>query len=62
MATTGLEYSIWKKLVTQYLRDMTHLVDRVRQVERLKAEQVRISKFHKKENVANVGTNVDLGE
>ena len=35
MAAGGLDYSIRKKLDTQYLRDMTQLADRVRQVERL---------------------------
>jgi len=35
MATGGLDYSIRKKLDTQYLRDMVQLADRVRQVERL---------------------------
>jgi len=38
MAVGGLDYSIRKELYTQYLRDMAQLVDRVRQVERLKAE------------------------
>ena len=35
MAASGLDYSIRKKLDTQYLRDMVQLADRVRQVERL---------------------------
>jgi len=37
MAAGDLDYSIRKKLDTQYLRDMAQLADRVRQVERLKA-------------------------
>ena len=41
MAVGGLDYSIWKKLDTQYLKDMAHLDDRVRQVEKLKAEKAR---------------------
>jgi len=57
MAASGLDYSIRKKLDTQHLRDITQLVDRVRQVERLKAEKARTSKYHKKEKVAYVETN-----
>ena len=57
MAIGGLDYSIRKKLDTQYLRDMTQLVDRVQQVERLKAEKARTNKFSKKEKVAYVDTN-----
>ncbi|KAK2444838.1 hypothetical protein QL285_015833 [Trifolium repens] len=56
MAAGGLEYSIRKKLDTQHLRDMAQLADRVRQVERLRAEKVRNSKFHKKEKVAYIET------
>ncbi|WJX16101.1 hypothetical protein P8452_06177 [Trifolium repens] len=37
-------------------RDMAQLADRVRQVERLRAEKVRNSKFHKKEKVAYIET------
>ncbi|GAU44958.1 hypothetical protein TSUD_28930 [Trifolium subterraneum] len=44
MAAGGLDYSIRKKLDTQYLRDMSQLADRVRQVERLKIEKARTSK------------------
>jgi len=51
MAGNGLDYSIRKKLDTQYL------ADRVRQVERLKAEKARTNKFSKKEKVAYVDTN-----
>jgi len=57
MAVGGLDYSIRKTLDTQYLRDMAELADRVRQVERLKAEKSRTSKFSKKEKVAYVDTN-----
>ncbi|XP_050908867.1 uncharacterized protein LOC127122602 [Lathyrus oleraceus] len=39
MAAGGLDYSIRKKLDTQYLRDMAQLTNRIRQVERLKAEK-----------------------
>jgi len=56
MATGGLDYSVRKKLDTQYLRDMAQLVDRVRQVERLKAEKARTSRFPKKEKIAYVDT------
>jgi len=56
MAAGGLDYSIRKKLDTQYLRDMAQLADRVRQVERLKAENARTHKF-KREKVAYVDTN-----
>ncbi|XP_050876862.1 uncharacterized protein LOC127080590 [Lathyrus oleraceus] len=44
MAAGGLDYSIRKKLDTQYLRDMTQLDDRVRQVECLKEEKARTNK------------------
>ncbi|WJX41679.1 hypothetical protein P8452_28998 [Trifolium repens] len=37
-------------------RDMAQLADRVRQVERLRAEKARNSKFHKKEKVAYIET------
>ncbi|PNY06107.1 hypothetical protein L195_g002569 [Trifolium pratense] len=48
IAAGGLDYSIRKKLDTQYLRDMSQLADRVRQLEKLKAEKFRNSKFQKK--------------
>ena len=54
MAAGGLDYSIRKKLDTQYLRDMAQLADRVRQVERLRDEKFRANK-NKKERVAYVG-------
>ncbi|XP_050890989.1 uncharacterized protein LOC127096467 [Lathyrus oleraceus] len=41
MAAGGLDYSIRKKLDSQYLRDMAQLADRVRQLERLKEEKAR---------------------
>ncbi|XP_050876761.1 uncharacterized protein LOC127080493 [Lathyrus oleraceus] len=44
MAAGGLDYSIKKKLDTQYLRDMARLDDRVRQLERLKEEKARENK------------------
>ncbi|CAJ2668523.1 unnamed protein product [Trifolium pratense] len=56
MAAGGLDYSIRKKLDTQHLRDMAQLADRVRQVERLKAEKARSSKFQKREKIAYVET------
>ncbi|KAK2422492.1 hypothetical protein QL285_033024 [Trifolium repens] len=56
MAAGGLDYSIRKKLDTQHLRDMAQLADRVRQVERLRAEKARNSKYHKTEKVAYVET------
>lgn len=49
MATRGLDYSIRKKLDTQYLRDMSHLANRVRQVERLKVEKARTDKNNRRE-------------
>ncbi|XP_050909448.1 uncharacterized protein LOC127123255 [Lathyrus oleraceus] len=51
MAAGGLNYSIRKKLDTQYLRDMAQLADRIRQVERLKVEKARANKNYKKERV-----------
>ncbi|XP_050888900.1 uncharacterized protein LOC127094071 [Lathyrus oleraceus] len=44
MVVVGLDYSIRKKLDTQYLRDMAQLADRVRQLERLKEEKARANK------------------
>ncbi|XP_050895434.1 uncharacterized protein LOC127102060 [Lathyrus oleraceus] len=52
--TTLPPNSIRKKLYTQYLRDMAQLANRVRQVERLKAEKARANKNYKKERVAYV--------
>lgn len=57
MVVGGLDYSIRKKLDTQYLRDMVQLTDRVRQVECLKAEKAKTNKYHKKEKVAYIDTN-----
>src|SRR3954464_1024426 len=54
MAAGGLDYSIRKKLDTQYLRDMAQLADRVRQVERLKAEKAKVNKSYKKERISYV--------
>ena len=54
MAAGGLDYSVRKKLHTQYLRDMAQLADRVRQVERLKAEKARTNRFPKNEKIAYV--------
>src|ERR1044072_5361366 len=56
MAAVDLDYSIRKKLDTQYLRDMAQLADRVRQVERLKAEKARAFKSNKKEIISYVET------
>ncbi|XP_050895649.1 uncharacterized protein LOC127102312 [Lathyrus oleraceus] len=52
MAIGGLDYSIRKKLDTQYLRDMSQLVNRVRQVKHLKAEKARANKNNRRERVA----------
>lgn len=52
LAIRGLDYFVRKKLDAQYLRDMAQLADRVRQVEHLKAEKDRSSKYHKKEKEA----------
>jgi len=56
MAASGLDYYVRKKLNTQYLRDMTQLADRVRQVERLKAEKARTIRHVEKEKIAYVDT------
>jgi len=56
MAADSLDYSVRKKLDTQYLRDMAQLADRVWQVERLKAEKARTNRFPKKEKIAYVDT------
>lgn len=50
----GLDYSIRKKLDTQYLREMAQLARRVREVEHLKAKKARSNKYYKKEKVAYV--------
>ncbi|XP_050916323.1 uncharacterized protein LOC127131446 [Lathyrus oleraceus] len=44
MSAGGLDYSIRKKLNTQYSRDMAQLADKVRQLERLKEEKARENK------------------
>src|SRR3954467_10853353 len=62
MAAGGLDYSIRKKLDTQYLRDMAQLADRVRQVKRLKAEKARANKSHKKERIAYIEAEDPEGE
>ena len=54
IAAGGLDYSIRKKLDTQYLRDMAQLDDRVRQVECLKAEKAKVAKTHRRERVAYI--------
>lgn len=54
MDVGGLHYSISKKLDTQYQRDMAQLVDRVRQVERLKVEKARANKNNRKDRIAYV--------
>lgn len=56
MIAGDLDYSIMKKLDTQYLRDMAQLTYRVRQVESLKDEKARKNKYHKKEKVSYVET------
>jgi len=48
MVAASLDYSIRKELDTQHMSNMAQLVDRVRQVERLKAEKARTHKYHKK--------------
>jgi hypothetical protein len=55
MTAGGLDYSIRKKLDTQYLRDMAQLTDKVRQVERLRAEKAT-HKF-RREKVPYVDSN-----
>ena len=62
MAAGGLDYSIRKKLDTQYLRDMAQLADRVWQVERLKSEKARASKNNRKERVEYVEAGEDKQE
>ncbi|XP_050908741.1 uncharacterized protein LOC127122445 [Lathyrus oleraceus] len=52
MAAGGLDYSVRKKLDTQYLRHMSQLADRVRQVERLKTKKDRANKNNRRERVA----------
>lgn len=59
MVNGGLDYSIRKKLYTQYLRDMAQLTDRVRQVERLKAEIARESKNNRRKSIAYIELDED---
>lgn len=56
MVAGGLDYSIRKKLDTQFLRDMAQLADRVHQVKCLKDEKSIINKYHKKGKVTYVET------
>lgn len=44
MVTGGMDYSIRKKLDTQYLRNMAQLADKVWQLEHLKEEKARANK------------------
>lgn len=53
MDAGGLDYSIRKKLDTQYLRDMAQLADIVHKVEWLKAEKARAN-INKKQRMAYV--------
>ncbi|XP_050891463.1 uncharacterized protein LOC127096981 [Lathyrus oleraceus] len=62
MTADGLDYSIRKKLDTQYLRDMSQLADRVRQVEQLKAEKARANKNNRKDRIAYVELGNDKPE
>lgn len=57
MVVGGLDYSIRKKLNIQYLRDMSQLADRVRQVGCLKAEKARDNKNSRRERVVYVEMN-----
>jgi len=57
MTAGGLDYSIRKKLDTQHLRDMAQLAERVRHVERLKAEKARTQKDYKREKVSYITSN-----
>lgn len=59
MAAGGFDYSIRKKLDTQYLRYISQLVDRVRQVEHLKAEKARATNNNRRERVAYVDIDED---
>ena len=53
MAALGLDFSVRKKLVNQYIIDMTQLAERVRQIEQLQIEKSnRYKRFTKKERVA----------
>lgn len=54
LATWGLEYYIWKKLGTQYLRDMVQLTNKVQQVEHVEAKKDKPNKYHKKEKASYI--------
>jgi len=56
MVAGGLDYSVRKKLDTQYLREMAHIADRVRQVERQKVEKARTTRHIKKEKISYIDT------
>ncbi|XP_050914868.1 uncharacterized protein LOC127129786 [Lathyrus oleraceus] len=59
MATDGLNYSIRKKMDTQYVRDMAQLTDRVRREEHPKTEKARGNKNNKREMVTYVELDED---
>lgn len=54
MGANGLDYSTRKKLNTQNLKVMAQLADKVRQVERLKAEKARANRHRSKEKIAYI--------
>lgn len=62
MVVGDLDYSVQKKLETQYLRDIIQLADRIRQVEHLKEVKARLEKaiinWHPgKEKITYIKTN-----
>lgn len=62
MVAGGLDYSIRKKLDTQYLRDMAQLADRVQQVKHLKDEKDRERKNNRRERVVYIKMDEDSQE
>ena len=49
MTIVGLDFSIWKKLVNEQVRDMAQLADRVRRIEQIKYEKEKNNKIDKVE-------------
>lgn len=54
MVVGGLDYSITKKLDTQYLRYMAQLADIVQCIECLKAKKSKAGRYHKKEKLSYI--------
>ena len=62
MAAKGLDYSVQKKLTDiQSVRDMPQLAARVRQIEKLKAEKILLTKRSQEKSLRLMSLNFSLG-